>query len=554
MIEADLIALADHLWQSTLFAVVLAGLSLLLRRHGARVRYALWLAASIKFLVPLGLLTFIGTQILGHLITAPGDPPGLIWIADEIAAPKTLLRVLAASPGGAASSGEVLLILLAVIWAAGTLAVGTRWLLQWTKVRQALRSSTPACLPFIVPVRSCSLQLEPGIVGILRPVLLLPQGVEQRLSCEELRAIMDHERCHVIWRDNLAAASHMLTEALFWFHPLVWWLGARLVDERERACDEHVLAVDHAPESYAEGILKVCELCLAVDLPCVSGIGRASLKRRIEDIMQNRLVQRISRARKIVILAVAGVTAAAPVAMGTFTTLPARAHVQLATAAASDFRNIVVRLNTADDQSSHCQMLMGWDRRVRVRNCTLRDLITAAYDVSLPQVVADQSSTAAAVDITADVRGGVEPEVALSRLPGMLRRLLATRLGVVINSERRQVDGYALGVSAGGSKLRGSGRSIAMIRGTFRPDGIDMIDLPLDALASTLSNYLGAPVTDQTGLKGSYDFKVRWQQSSPGAPVDPVVLARSLEEQLGLRIEARPVTVEMINIVSVKLP
>jgi beta-lactamase regulating signal transducer with metallopeptidase domain len=41
----------------------------------------------------------------------------------------------------------------------------------------------------------------------------------------------------------------MLVEAVFWFYPLVWWLGARLVDERERACDEEVVALGKDPRS-----------------------------------------------------------------------------------------------------------------------------------------------------------------------------------------------------------------------------------------------------------------------------------------------------------------
>ena len=45
----------------------------------------------------------------------------------------------------------------------------------------------------------------------------------------------------------------MLVEAMFWFHPLVWWIGARLVEERERACDEEVLILGSEPQVYAEG-------------------------------------------------------------------------------------------------------------------------------------------------------------------------------------------------------------------------------------------------------------------------------------------------------------
>ncbi len=42
---------------------------------------------------------------------------------------------------------------------------------------------------------------------------------------------------------------------MLWFHPLVWWLGARLLEERERACDEGVLRGGAEPRIYAEGIL-----------------------------------------------------------------------------------------------------------------------------------------------------------------------------------------------------------------------------------------------------------------------------------------------------------
>ena len=84
--------------------------------------------------------------------------------------------------------------------------------------------------------------LEPGIFGIVRPVLIWPEGISEHLDDAHLEAILAHEVWHVRRRDNLAAAIHMVVEALFWFHPLVWWIGARLVEERERACDEEVVA------------------------------------------------------------------------------------------------------------------------------------------------------------------------------------------------------------------------------------------------------------------------------------------------------------------------
>src|SRR4029077_8104902 len=97
-----------------------------------------------------------------------------------------------------------------------------------------------------------------------------------------------HELCHVRHRDNLTAAIHMLVEALFWFYPPVWWLGARLIDERERACDEEVLHLGGEPQVYAEGILKVCKSYLETPMACVSGISGSDLKKRIMRIMAKR--------------------------------------------------------------------------------------------------------------------------------------------------------------------------------------------------------------------------------------------------------------------------
>ncbi len=117
-------------------------------------------------------------------------------------------------------------------------------------------------LPIELEARTSPEFAEPGVFGIGRPVLLLPHGVQSHLTAAEWEAILRHELCHVRRRDNLATAMHMLVERIFWFHPLVWWLGGRLLEERERACDEEVLRLGSVPEVYAEGILRVCELYL----------------------------------------------------------------------------------------------------------------------------------------------------------------------------------------------------------------------------------------------------------------------------------------------------
>jgi len=113
-----------------------------------------------------------------------------------------------------------------------------------------------------IPVLSTPGRLEPGVFGLFRPFLLLPEGITEHLTQAQLEAITTHELCHVRRRDNLTAAIHSLVESTFWFFPPVWWLGARLVEERERACDQAVAQLGIEPRTYAESILKVCHFCL----------------------------------------------------------------------------------------------------------------------------------------------------------------------------------------------------------------------------------------------------------------------------------------------------
>lgn len=108
----------------------------------------------------------------------------------------------------------------------------------------------------------------------------------------------------------------MFTETVFWFHPLVWWIGRRIVHERERACDEEVMQLGNEPDTYAQGILKVCELYLESPLTCVPGITGANLKKRIADILANRRALRLNHTRRLAVATAAFAAIALPVCVG----------------------------------------------------------------------------------------------------------------------------------------------------------------------------------------------------------------------------------------------
>jgi protein involved in polysaccharide export with SLBB domain len=158
--------------------------------------------------------------------------------------------------------------------------------------------------------------IEPGLRGIVRPVLLLPAGIADRLSQDQLETIIAHELCHARRRDNLASAFHLIVQTIFWFHPFVWWIGSHLVDERERSCDEEVLKMGSDRKVYASAILRVCEFYLAESLATVSRVTGSNLTKRIEDIMTQRIVLQMGYGAKFLLASIAAAFVVTPILFG----------------------------------------------------------------------------------------------------------------------------------------------------------------------------------------------------------------------------------------------
>jgi beta-lactamase regulating signal transducer with metallopeptidase domain len=295
----------DHLWQSTVFTVVVALLALVLRRNRARVRYALWLAASVKFVVPMALVIALGRLVSPSAVDRLAAHPVLAGIREPLASlsmPALWPASAALDPARHDSSG----LALAVAWLCGVAVIAAlRWR-QWRRLKAVVDTGEPLELagidiPASVAVRSATGLMEPGVVGWQQPVLLMPADIDRLLTPTEVEAIVAHELCHVRRFDNLTGAIHMIVEALFWFHPLVWWIGGRLITERERACDEHVLRTVGHPVSYAKSIVTICKRYAQAPLACVSGVSTSTVGQRIEAILANQVGERIGPWKRIVV-------------------------------------------------------------------------------------------------------------------------------------------------------------------------------------------------------------------------------------------------------------
>jgi bla regulator protein blaR1 len=602
-------AIGNHLWQSTVFAIAVVLLTSILRKNRARDRYWLWLVASLKFLIPFSPLVVIGTY-LARWRTMATSSADFYLIVEQISQPFTP-PAASASPLNLQAAfwpafAHFLPAALAVIWLGGFIIVLALWFTNWRRLSIALQNSVPllegrevqalrrqehvAGIRQRVEMLLSRATLEPGIFGMTHPVLVWPEGISQHLETAHLEAIVAHELWHVRRRDNLAAAFHMMVEAIFWFHPLVWWLGARLVEERERACDEEVLELGGERHVYAESILKVCEFCVGSPLACVSGVTGSDLKKRMVHIMSEHVAQKLDFTRKL-LLTIAGFLAIiVPVVFGLMHATPSRAQSQAETASAAprfesfSIKPVDASSATPDGPSSrHAEQMMYGPKGFAATNVTLKTLIQEAYSVQANQISGPSDLLNLAkfdVEAKANPSDGAQfgPGHANVVGPLMLQAALAERTKLVVHHETKVLPIYALVVAEGGTKLQPSqsstlagdqtkiGMRMLLKGGSGQDSTVEAQGVSIGDLARQLSMRLGIAVVDKTELKGPYNFNLHWTQNlnQPSDTEDSATdnnssapepsLLTALQEQLGLKLEPQKQPMDIIVIDHIEQP
>jgi bla regulator protein blaR1 len=609
-------ALADHLWQSSLFALAAGLLTLTLRKNHARARYWLWLAASVKFLLPFSWLVSLGSRMSWiHASTVIRSADSYLTV-EEISQPFTQRGMNAIpTPTISASLSHWLPAVLAIVWLAGFIAVLLTWLARWRQVSGQVRNAVPLhegreveALQRVQHTSGIRKQirmllsrtmLEPGIFGMLSPVLVWPKGISERLENAHLEAILAHELWHVRRRDNLAAAMHMMVEAIFWFHPLVWWLGARMVDERERACDEEVLELGSERQVYAESILKVCEFCVGSPLACVAGVTGADLKKRMVHIMSEHVVRKLNFSKKLLLTAVAAAAIVAPIVFGLVHVTPIQAQAQVqrddATTSTTPYGSVSITPSqeaaptpTYAGGKTHMVRMMMAPNKFDARNVTLRAVIQEAYGVQANQITGgpDWLDTAT-YDIHATTN---RPEDGKDHRKienqQMLQAMLADRAKLVLHRENVNLPSYALVISENGPKLQpaqftgdekfkvperdatimtdrdekiaAEHKEMSTHRMLMQMDaGNEVIGLratgtSTDEIAQHLARQLGTVVVNKTGLQGLYDFSLQWK--SDGSSASNQSLLTAVEEQLGLKLELQNAPTDVLVIDHIEQP
>ena len=257
--------LVHFLWQGLLVAALLACLLSLLHRRSAQFRYAVCCVA-MALMMAAPVLTFMRLSQRGiptEPIMAHPTPDRLFNGVDGNTLHDSVLHrivavidrsmplVLALWLAGVAALLARLSVGLAVasrMKRIGVLPASAELERSFRQLIQRLSITRPIRLAYSAMVQA------PAVVGWLRPMILLPVGFLTGLSAEQIEALLVHELAHICRHDYLVSVLQAITEAVFFYHPAVWWVSKQIRVEREHCCDDLAVAIAGNPILYARAL------------------------------------------------------------------------------------------------------------------------------------------------------------------------------------------------------------------------------------------------------------------------------------------------------------
>jgi beta-lactamase regulating signal transducer with metallopeptidase domain len=311
------VPLLSILFESAVRVTLIAGtVALILRAtriESPAVRHALWTGVVITMLLLPVVVAWMPEASVPILPPVAPESERLMWVQS------TDRTNAAEAPALGSIATDIAAESVAPTWrtyATGAYLVGLCWFLirlgvGSLYVRKLVRTAILEQDRLTHPI--CA---TPITVGWLKPTIVLPARWWQ-WPPDQLDAILLHEHEHVRRRDPLVQWVALLNRAVFWFHPLAWWLDRQLSTLAEEVCDEAVLARGYDRRRYSECLLGLAHAAARAG-GRVTAIGMAisgaSLPRRIHQILdwtQPRHVPRMRLASTVVLCAFAGATLAA---------------------------------------------------------------------------------------------------------------------------------------------------------------------------------------------------------------------------------------------------
>ena len=269
-------ALRQFLWQGAAIGALFAVADALLVEASPRVRYAAGCAAlALMLAAPAATFAGMPSRVRDSRIASPAASTSAA--ASPASAPAAAPGTSPSHRGGA--HPDPLAPWIVGAWLAGVTGLSLRLVAACLAVdrlrRRRSRSVPPALEARLAAIasrmgvtrtvrllESASVRI-PGVVGALRPAVLLPVGIASGLTAGQMDALLAHELAHVARRDYLVHLVQAFAETLLFFHPAVWWVSHRIRVERELVCDDLAVAATGDALLYARALLAVEERRLA---------------------------------------------------------------------------------------------------------------------------------------------------------------------------------------------------------------------------------------------------------------------------------------------------
>jgi beta-lactamase regulating signal transducer with metallopeptidase domain len=353
------LTLLHFLWQGSLLGLAALAADYVSRRAFSRTRYAIFVGilATMGAALPATFLLVRTAEPQTKLASAPAPPPAAVVMTN--ASPAVTPRAIGKASRSADSipetepelitdlgptngfiespptANELPTTRLKPYAAAVTLAYLTGIVLMLTRLAVALQggrrlrlAATPISEgPITELVRRQAIQLGlktaplvawcgrvsvPVVVGIVRPMILLPTALATGFDPLQLEALLTHELAHIRRFDPLVNLLQRLIEVALFFHPAVWYVSRRVSAERENACDDLVLSAGWPAIRYAQALLQMAEFCAARGISpqsnaalAASGGHSSQFKRRVLRLLEIDDGPRLGLSRQGTVLAVA---------------------------------------------------------------------------------------------------------------------------------------------------------------------------------------------------------------------------------------------------------
>ena len=288
--------LLHSLWIGALVGIIFAALRMLVLNH-ISARY--WLGVGCLFAFASIEITLFVNALISALLL-----PSAITAA-PVASP-TILPALASNTGAqliVQPSSMPLTVLIGFAWLLGVGVSAWRLLRSHRTLRLlALNAQSDTyselrrlCAPLLdllnlrtnVSFAVSELIDVPCVIGLFKPVVLLPAAVLARMPQDQLELVLLHELSHIKSGDLWINFAQIMVEVLMFFHPVVHWISADVRATREHRCDRAVLSVREAPLRYAHALVSLEEFRHEFRGLALAATG-GELSSRVRDILSSR--------------------------------------------------------------------------------------------------------------------------------------------------------------------------------------------------------------------------------------------------------------------------